>query len=686
MATLVQTTPATRHSSQSYPIVRPSSSSAQRPQPLYLLSSPPQMYIQQQQQQPFGNYDFTRQTYHAQQHAKHAQSQQQRRVPVRSQPSSAPPYPLQQQQGIQARSRSEGALREKSHAQSQIQSSVQAPSPLEAQSAPRPPSSAFRPPLPSLPTPPQVLGAPPRPSSADGTRPPTYTDNYRARVYPDQRSRHVPLPASPRDTTGRYLPPAVLGGYGHQPRYSAEDVSTLKNMGYQTVPQIQNSQQYPAQQFPIHSQYQNQAQYAGQHYKSRVASHQPAHHHTQPPSNSKPQLSPPATFALPQQPPQPFPTRSQPSPTRSQPSPTRPLPSPTRAHQSPPLSNVRPQSSPQPSYVKPQQSPQSPPSGPSPRLPLAIPPQITSATPQVQPRQSSLPRHIHPRESRGTNRTLSPPPHPQPIKRPSSSPELATSQSTPLHRKSSSSSSVTSAASAPSQLETASTHSSVPSSNSSVPSTQAEHSPFSPSPLSKLTEDDVPPVVKVDVPAITVVVETRRSLTSRLRRAFSFSGTSNITTSTSTPNLHASASTQTEEEIDQSDRISISSTASSASILIRNLSSGFRKSRKSIIGIFKGGRRRSQAANTEEENKFPFGIPGEEDTSSVGISYATAEGEISRETEDTRRKSTVFSERETIVIKVSSKKGRSSKSKTVEPTNIRGILKRIFGLCDVAYD
>lgn len=117
---------------------------------------------------------------------------------------------------------------------------------------------------------------------------------------------------------------------------------------------------------------------------------------------------------------------------------------------------------------------------------------------------------------------------------------------------------------------------------------------------------------------------------------------------------------------------------------MRTLSSGFRKSRKSIIGIFKGGRRRSQGTNgyedeqdTERENKFPFGVPGEEDNNaaSVGVSYATAEGEISREGEDSRRKSTVFSEREAIIVKVTSKRGKLSKPKVVEPANIRGILK-----------
>src|SRR5271167_1982861 len=137
MATLVQTTSATtRHPSQSYPIVRPSSSSAQRQQPLYLVSSSPQMYMQQsQQQQPFVavKHDLPRQTYQTQQQAKHGQIQHQpNRRPV---PTSAISYP---RKGVQHRSRSEETLREKSHVQSQI---LQSSSPAEAQSAPRPQSA-----------------------------------------------------------------------------------------------------------------------------------------------------------------------------------------------------------------------------------------------------------------------------------------------------------------------------------------------------------------------------------------------------------------------------------------------------------------------------------------------------------------------------------------------------------------
>lgn len=264
---------------------------------------------------------------------------------------------------------------------------------------------------------------------------------------------------------------------------------------------------------------------------------------------------------------------------------------------------------------------------------------------------------------------------PPPIKRSSSSPELAPQVTGPLHRKSSSSSSV---ASAPSQLETSSIHSSVPSSNSSVPS-QSEHVPFTPSPLGKSDEPEIPAIVDPSPspspppPAPVVTAETRRkSLSSRLRRAFSFSGKSNLTTSTSQPDLHAAAAQTEPEEIDQSDRISISSTASSASVLIRNISSGFRKSRKSIIGIFKGGKNRRDA-DEDPEDKFPFGVPGEEGEASVGVSYATAEGEISKDNEE-RRKSTVFSERETTVQIVSKK----SKGNSTEPTNIRGILKSMI--------
>jgi hypothetical protein len=68
----------------------------------------------------------------------------------------------------------------------------------------------------------------------------------------------------------------------------------------------------------------------------------------------------------------------------------------------------------------------------------------------------------------------------------------------------------------------------------------------------------------------------------------------------------------------------------------------------------------------EVENKFPFGVPGEE--ASVGISYATAEGEIAGEMTEERRKSMIFGDRET-------KKGKKGKGKDSPPTAIRGILK-----------
>jgi hypothetical protein len=90
------------------------------------------------------------------------------------------------------------------------------------------------------------------------------------------------------------------------------------------------------------------------------------------------------------------------------------------------------------------------------------------------------------------------------------------------------------------------------------------------------------------------------------------------------------------------------------------MSSGLKKSRKSIIGIFKGGRKRE-----DEENKFPFGT--EEDTvASVAISHVTVEGDFTRGSDD-RRKSMVFVDRE----------GKKEKSRT-ENVGLRGILKRIF--------
>jgi hypothetical protein len=171
-----------------------------------------------------------------------------------------------------------------------------------------------------------------------------------------------------------------------------------------------------------------------------------------------------------------------------------------------------------------------------------------------------------------------------------------------------------------------------------------------------------------------VLVEPKqKSLSSRLRRALSFSSTSNLSTSASTPDLHAAA--QEDEEVDNMDRVSISSTASSASIMLRKMSQGFKKSRKSIIGIFKGAKRRAREEgdqDEEPEDKFPFGVPGEE--SSVKVSYATAEGEFSNE-EGERRKSMVFSEREasTVQVQLSKKKGKGKQ--LAEPVSIRGILK-----------
>jgi hypothetical protein len=178
-----------------------------------------------------------------------------------------------------------------------------------------------------------------------------------------------------------------------------------------------------------------------------------------------------------------------------------------------------------------------------------------------------------------------------------------------------------------------------------------------------------------------VIVEPKqKSLSSRLRRALSFSSSSNLSTSASTPDLHAAA--QEDGDFDNTDTVSISSTASSASIMLRKMSQGFKKSRKSIIGIFKGakGRRAAREEGEQEEepeDKFPFGVPGEE--SSVKVSYATAEGEFSNE-EGERRKSMVFSEREASTVQVqlsSKKKGKGKQS--AEPVNIRGILKsKIF--------
>jgi hypothetical protein len=111
--------------------------------------------------------------------------------------------------------------------------------------------------------------------------------------------------------------------------------------------------------------------------------------------------------------------------------------------------------------------------------------------------------------------------------------------------------------------------------------------------------------------------------------------------------------------------------------MLRKMSSGLKKSRKSIIGIFKGARPR-RGDGEEEENKFPFGVPGEE--ASVAVCHATVEGQVVRPSEE-RRKSTVFSERET------TKKEKKGKGKQkVEVVNLRGILKRITFDDDVNLD
>ena len=104
------------------------------------------------------------------------------------------------------------------------------------------------------------------------------------------------------------------------------------------------------------------------------------------------------------------------------------------------------------------------------------------------------------------------------------------------------------------------------------------------------------------------------------------------------------------------------------------------------MGIFKGRRReRTDGENAaEEEDKFPFGVPGEDDAVTSGISYVIAQGEMSRESDESgRRKSMVFQEREGMQVEpkaVSSKKGKAKKKG--EPVVIRGILKstsRVFG-------
>jgi len=172
-----------------------------------------------------------------------------------------------------------------------------------------------------------------------------------------------------------------------------------------------------------------------------------------------------------------------------------------------------------------------------------------------------------------------------------------------------------------------------------------------------------------------------KSFSARLKRALSFSGGNTLTTSRSTSDLHAEMQREEVNE-DEDDRMSISSTASSASIMLRKMSQGLKRSRKSIIGIFKGATRRRKrgvpdvedVGEEEEEDKFPFGVPGEEN---VGVSYISAEGEIAEMGD--RRKSMVFSDRETSVkesvqlILSGKKKGK----KHLDTTPVKGILKSI---------
>lgn len=74
------------------------------------------------------------------------------------------------------------------------------------------------------------------------------------------------------------------------------------------------------------------------------------------------------------------------------------------------------------------------------------------------------------------------------------------------------------------------------------------------------------------------------------------------------------------------------------------------------------------------ENKFPFGVPGEE--ASVGVSYATAEGEMSHDTGEERRKSMIFADREgNPMTTLQIKKGKGNKGKAKEPLVVRSILK-----------
>ena len=731
--TLVQTTtarpttatsrPSSHSSSSSYPnpIGRPSSASAsstpQRQSALYLVTSqqPHQQPIfvpPPAQQAPFTNYDFTRQTKQTQQAAKqaahlqklhHLQMQQQQRQYSRQHPqqttsNSAPPTP-RAPHTIQHRSRSEETLRERSRLQSSItlQSSVVPVSQAqEAQSAPRPASSAFLrspstadlPPLPAMQSAP-----PPRPSSADGTtssRPTaSMVETYRSRAYIDSRVRYA---AATRESIMSPVPTPPPMPFVHtiQPRYSAEDVATLKSLGYQPGVGIHSAGSgHPIQQVAIQPQFQPQTTFVLPHRQSKALTLQPVVQYRA----QQQQVPPQPTFALPQQSHR-SPTRTQhpsPTPATTKSSPTRPqMPqSPVqRTAQSPP----RPQSSPQQSPTRPSSQQRTSPE---------IPPQIPALPPHIHLHQSSLPPQIR-REIR-LLQGRSDEDGPQ-IKRIASYPELPPSSlRTAAHRKSSSSSSTSSAASAPSQLETSSTHSSIPSSHSSVPSSEQHHSPLVPSPLGKVTDEEptapeiniVPPSspspepeLPPTAPLVIQRVNKRRSISSRLRRAFSFSGSiAKLSSSVSTPDLHAAHSNHEytsdgDEEggVDNSDRASISSTASSASILLRSISSGLRKSRKGIMEIFRGSRRRMGGSSSlgedddleeEQEDKFPFGVPGEE--ASVGMCYATAEGEMST---DERRKSMIFADREASTMTRQIKKGKGNKGKAKDRiVPVRGILK-----------
>jgi hypothetical protein len=105
------------------------------------------------------------------------------------------------------------------------------------------------------------------------------------------------------------------------------------------------------------------------------------------------------------------------------------------------------------------------------------------------------------------------------------------------------------------------------------------------------------------------------------------------------------------------------------------------KNPKSLQRLFKGSRRPLNNDDDDDvdeggENKFPFGVPGEEE-GVVGVCYATAEGEVSRD-DDGRRKSMVFSERATEVVseqvQVSKKKNKVKEGK--QEIAVKGILKR----------